>query len=136
VHTSDLATSSLPPLYALWIEEALGGAMPRDCQATCSACAMCKPNAAKAATAGLTLFDAVTKCCTYVPTLVNFLVGLILNDDDPSAIAGRTSRRPTEQLCAEVTKAVGRPPDHALVSRLAGFGVLWRCLRPERTGRC
>jgi hypothetical protein len=52
---------------------------------------MCQPSAAKAATASLTLFDPATKCCTYVPTLPNFLVGLILNDDDPGASVGRAS---------------------------------------------
>ena len=91
MHTSDLAASSLPPLYAPWIGEALGGPLPEERFATCSACAMCEPTAAKAATASLTLFDPATKCCTYVPTLPNFLVGLILKDDDPTAITGRTS---------------------------------------------
>jgi hypothetical protein len=91
VRTSSLATSSLPPLYAPWIDDVLGGPLPEERHATCSACAMCKPTSANAATASLMQFDPATKCCTYVPTLPNFLVGQILNDDDPAAIAGRAS---------------------------------------------
>ena len=36
-------------------------------------------------------FDAVIKCCTYLPTLYNFLVGRALSDQDTSSAEGRAS---------------------------------------------
>ena len=36
-------------------------------------------------------FDPVTRCCTYLPDLPNFLVGGILSDTDPAAEAGRAT---------------------------------------------
>lgn len=89
--TSAVATSSLPPLYTPWIEEVLGGSVPEERHATCSACAMCKPTNRVAITASLTEFEPATKCCTYVPTLPNFLVGMVLEDKDPTALEGRAS---------------------------------------------
>jgi hypothetical protein len=35
------------------------------------------------------VFDPAAKCCTYLPTLPNFLVGMVLSGDDAAAIAGR-----------------------------------------------
>jgi hypothetical protein len=52
---------------------------------------MCRPTRADAATGSLIEFAAATKCCTYIPSLPNFLVGLVLGDDDPEARAGRLS---------------------------------------------
>lgn len=91
VGTSAIASSPLPPLYAPRIEELLGGPVPEERHATCSSCAMCEPTNAKAATASLTVFSPETKCCTYVPTLPNFLVGMILDEDDPTTREGRAS---------------------------------------------
>jgi hypothetical protein len=127
VHSSSLATSSLPPLYAPWIDEALGGPLPEERHATCAACAMCKPTAAKAATASMTLFDPDTKCCTYVPTLPNFLVGLILNDDDPAAIAGRMSLEQRVAAGIGVTPlGLQADPQYALIYKHAGGELFGR----------
>jgi hypothetical protein len=38
-----------------------------------------------------TYFAPETKCCTYSPALPNFLVGRILDDDDPALAAGRAT---------------------------------------------
>jgi hypothetical protein len=95
--------SSLPPLYAPWVEEILGGPVPEERHATCATCAMCEPHAATAATASMTRFDPTTKCCTYTPGLPNFLVGAILSDDDPGAAAGRESVRKRIARCEGVT---------------------------------
>jgi hypothetical protein len=127
VRSSSLATSALPSLYAPWIDEALGGPFPEERHATCAACAMCKPTAAKAATASLTLFDPDTKCCTYVPTLPNFLVGLILNDDDPAAIAGRTSIERRIAAGIGVTPlGLQSDPRYALIYKHAGGELFGR----------
>jgi hypothetical protein len=50
---------------------------------------MCVP--APQASAAIKTFDPGAKCCTYLPTLWNFLVGRILEDRTPEAAAGRVS---------------------------------------------
>jgi hypothetical protein len=126
VRTSSVA-SSLPPLYAPWIEGVLGGPVPEERHATCSACAMCKPTAAKAATASLTLFDPATKCCTYVPTLPNFLVGLILENDDPAAIPGRVSIERRIAAGIGITPLGLQPnPHYVLIYKHAGSDLFGR----------
>ena len=102
--TSTAGVSSLPPLYAPWVEEVLGRPVPEERHATCSSCAMCPPTNAWAATASLTAFDPAIKCCTYVPTLPNFLVGMVLDDDEPAAAAGR------ESVERRIAKGVGVTP--------------------------
>jgi hypothetical protein len=125
--TSALATSPLPRLYAPWIDEVLGGPLPEEHHATCSACAMCKPMNAKAATASLTVFDPDTKCCTYVPTLPNFLLGLILEDDDPSSAAGRISVERRIDGGIGVTPLGLQPdPQYVLIYKSAGDQLFGR----------
>jgi hypothetical protein len=88
---------------------------------------MCLPTAATAATASLTLFDPGAKCCTYVPTLPNFLVGLILNDDDPGAIAGRTSVERRIAAGIGVTPlGLQSDPHYALIYKHAGGELFGR----------
>jgi len=55
--------STLPPLYAGWIDDLLGGPLPHESEATCEDCAM-RPSGPAAA--GALVFAAETKCCTYV----------------------------------------------------------------------
>ena len=68
--------STLPPLYAGWIDDLLDGPLPHESEATCEDCAMW-PSARTSASATLA-FNRETKCCTYVPALANFLVGRIV----------------------------------------------------------
>jgi hypothetical protein len=79
--------SSLPPLYAGWLSEALPGAIPAETKATCENCAMCQQAAPN--TPQTMFFNPKTKCCTYLPELANFLVGRILLEPDASAVLGR-----------------------------------------------
>jgi hypothetical protein len=65
----------LPPRYARWISELLEGTLPEEQAATCSRCSM----HAAAIPEGYR-FRADAKCCTYVPAIVNFLVGALLRD--------------------------------------------------------
>jgi hypothetical protein len=127
VGVSVVAAASLPTPYAPWVEEVLGGPVPKERHATCSACAMCQPTAAKAATASLKGFDPGTKCCTYLPTLPNFLVGLVLNDDDPAAVAGRASVERRIAAGIGVTPlGLQSDPHHALIYKHAGGGLFGR----------
>lgn len=82
-------TSSLPALYANWIEECLDGAVPDETLATCERCPMCEPVASSHA--GTAAFDSRTKCCTYTPNLPSFLAGLVLRDASDERAFGRQS---------------------------------------------
>src|SRR4051812_31514765 len=59
----------------------------RESRATCSDCAMCSKGGSPAP--GVLSFRPDTKCCTYEPTLPNFLVGAILADTSPEMAEGR-----------------------------------------------
>ncbi len=83
------APEALPPLYAGWMRQALGARVPNESKATCHDCAMCRPG--MEALPAVKTFDSGAKCCTYLPTLWNFLVGRILDDQSPEAAPGRAS---------------------------------------------
>lgn len=67
-------------------------------RATCDDCAMCAKGAG-ASTPGV-FFKPELKCCTYQPTLPNFLVGAILADDSPEMAEGR--RRIRERIASRI----------------------------------
>ena len=91
--TPETSREPLPPLYDRWITELLGGGIPRESRATCDDCAMWAKSGEAARPAGSQtyFFDPVIKCCTWIPTLENFLVGRILADADPGAEFGRAT---------------------------------------------
>jgi hypothetical protein len=80
----------LPPLYAGWMAELLPGPIPRESRATCDNCAMVAP-AGRQHDSREHYFSPAIKCCTYVPTLRNFLTGRILADTDPTAEPGKAT---------------------------------------------
>lgn len=81
----------LPTLQGAWITEALGGApIPQEHTATCDRCVMCRPDHGPASP-HVAWFDPSTKCCTYQPYLANFLVGAMLDDDQPGFATGRAT---------------------------------------------
>src|SRR4051812_46370615 len=85
-------TGTLPPLYARWMREFLGGPIPEETKATCHDCAMCaKPGQAATPQLQMLLFNPKSKCCTYMPDLPNFLVGRILDEPNPDFVPGRAS---------------------------------------------
>jgi hypothetical protein len=87
-------------------------------------------------------FDPRVKCCSYVPTLPNFLVGRILLDADPDSAAGRASVEGRIAAGVGVTPAgLEQPPAHALLYRNApaafGRSVALRCPHYRSdTGTC
>ena len=85
-----IAPEVLPPLYARWMAELLPEPIPRESRATCDNCAMVGPTD-EPRNSHSHYFSPALKCCTYVPTLRNFLVGGILNDSDPAAELGRAT---------------------------------------------
>lgn len=88
-----VSSSPLPPRYAAWMDEVLGGTIPNETSATCESCAMCsttsaQPSEEQAGPEGR-FFVPDVKCCSYHPILFNFLTGDLLADDSPEAAVGR-----------------------------------------------
>jgi len=78
----------LPPRYAHWLTELLGGTLPEEQAATCSRCAMQVDSVEEGYR-----FRADAKCCTYVPALANFLVGAALRELPPGPARVGLDRR-------------------------------------------
>lgn len=123
----------LPPLYAGWISELLGGnPIPSEGRATCDNCAMLPP-AGESRVSSSHYFKPETKCCTYLPALPNFLVGRILEDDDPAAGYGRaTTLKRLEDGVAVTPLGLGQSPVFALLYHHSDESVFGR----TRTLRC
>jgi hypothetical protein len=130
----------LPPLYERWFAEFLPGPIPRESNATCSDCVMCKPRDVRALE---TSFNPATKCCTYVPEVYNFLAGAALADDDPETTAGRSSLEERIVRSERVTPmGLGMPASFQLLydsdKLLFGRADVLRCPHylSEQGGRC
>lgn len=89
---------------------------------------MCRPTSAEAATGSLIEFDQATKCCTYVPALPNFLVGMALADDDPMAAPGRVSveHRISEGGAGVTPLGLLPRPEYVLIYKHAGEELFGR----------
>ncbi len=94
---------ALPALYGRWLEAVLPGQLPVEIEATCSDCAMCRQQEISADQSQL-YFDRYSKCCTYSPSLPNFMVGGILEDSTLSMKIGKKS------LLARLKKEPGVNP--------------------------
>jgi len=78
-------------------------------------------------------FNAETKCCTYIPALANFLVGRILEDDEPALAPGRASVEVRIDGRQGVTPmGIDRPAVHAVLYNIGAGQVFGRA----RTLRC
>ena len=136
-------TAVLPPLYAGWMDELFRASIPLETRATCDDCAMCAPEGETAADANTFYFSPRTKCCTYQPSLPNYLVGRVLEDQDFAFSAGRAT------VERRIDNGIGVTPlglDHAATYLLlyehspGGFGRAesMRCPHylEEGGGRC
>jgi hypothetical protein len=66
--------TTLPPLYAKWMDQLLGGNIPTETTAVCFECSMIDRSGA-GPVPGLDYYHPETKCCGYHPLLAGFLVG-------------------------------------------------------------
>ncbi len=135
------SSSPLPPLYDRWMQQCLQGAIPPEPKATCHDCAMCAAERAEPSREAV-FFNPASKCCTYMPTLWNFLVGSLLEDDSPEAAAGRQTVEARIDAGVAVTPlGLASPPVYQLLySRIVGaFGRAQSMRCPhyiEEGGRC
>jgi hypothetical protein len=86
----------LPEIYAPLLPEVFERAAVVETRATCDDCAMC--DASGAASVSSFLPDA--KCCTYHPSLPNYLVGALLADASDDLEEGR--RRVRERIASRI----------------------------------
>lgn len=107
-------SARLPARYARWAADLLEGPLEDERAATCDDCAMCVKPDGRVPTASY-FFDPDKKCCSYQPTLANFLVGEILRDPDPRAAFGQESVRARIAARAAVSPlGLFRPVAYAL----------------------
>jgi hypothetical protein len=125
------------------MDQLLGGPIPRETDATCDDCAMCIPEDDRESNAPRS-FDPDVKCCSYVPTLPNYLIGRILEDSRPRSVRGR--KTVLDRLAnGEAVSPLGMtmPPTYLLLykhSAEKAFGIskTLRCPHylPENGGSC
>ncbi|MDP2305467.1 MAG: hypothetical protein Q8P18_05525 [Pseudomonadota bacterium] len=89
---------SLPDHAGAWMEALLGAPVPSEPRSTCADCAMCRP-----ASPATRAFSPSVKCCTFQPSLPNFLVGAALLDE-------RTSERARAALRGRIAEGRGATP--------------------------
>jgi Fe-S-cluster containining protein len=91
--------SQMPAVYRGWLPGLFDRPMLEESRATCADCAMCdKGGAPGGLRAGF--FRPEVKCCSYHPTLPNYLVGAALRDTSPDLASGRTRLR--QKIAARV----------------------------------
>lgn len=135
--------SMLPPLYSRWLDQILSGSIPEETAATCSDCAMCAKDG-KDHSGSEFFYNPETKCCTYVPTLPNFLAGRILGDEDADFAKGRMTVETRLLAGVAVTPlGLGMPPAFKLLyaetaPRTFGVSKAMRCPHylADEGGRC
>ena len=129
----------LPPLYARWITGILGGPIPREVRSTCDHCAMVGPHDPAS---GVPAFDSAMKCCSYQPSLPNYLAGGILSDASLSGSSGLESVENRITGGVDVSPLqIGVPPSYRMFYDATapwGFGrtTTLRCPHLTEAGTC
>ncbi len=118
--------SQMPEVYRAWLPPLFDRDAPEEPRATCSDCAMC--SAGRQAPDGLEagFFSPDIKCCSYHPTLPNYLVGAALADTSPERAAGQKRLRDKIEKRVGVTSVWLAAPRKYLVlyeaARSSSFG--------------
>jgi Fe-S-cluster containining protein len=97
--------SSFSADYAALLPDFFDGPSIVEARATCGDCVMCpSPGVEGARGVAVEHFLPSTKCCTYHPTLPNFLVGALLSDSHPDIVDGR------RRIVATIARGEGVTP--------------------------
>jgi hypothetical protein len=84
----------LPGIYRSFLPEFFDAEIPRETLATCDDCIMLAPEKGSPdEEEGAIYYSPRARCCTYVPTLPNYLVGSLLQETRPETAAGRETVR-------------------------------------------
>lgn len=73
----------IPGIYYKFLPNELAQEIPDETLATCGDCIMVQPAGDQGPCSEFAYFSKETKCCTFYPTLPNYLVGGLLGDEDP-----------------------------------------------------
>jgi len=123
--------TGLPPIYENLLPPFFDSAPPAEKKASCASCAMCPPPGPQPP--GVQYFLPDAKCCTYYPSLPNYLVGALLKDGDPSLAEGQRRVRARIAARLDLTPyAVVTPRKYRLLFNAArehafGRSLLLRC---------
>lgn len=133
--------ASLPPIYADLLSTVFDAPKVDESRATCDACQMCDHGGPKNE-AQTEYFHPDTKCCTFFPSLANYLVGAILADERPEIADGK--RRIRERIASRVGVLPQRVAPSkkwsvlyaAAMESSFGRSALLRCPYLSSEGRC
>lgn len=101
-HVDAAEREGLPALYQRWVDEMYPAGIPRERVATCLDCVMC-PKAGEESDERRRFYNPAVKCCTYFPSLPNYLVGGALSVDTPGGEVLRSFVADEGGTKAEVT---------------------------------
>lgn len=96
---ADTLVSSLPAVYKDLLSPELEKPAVKEARADCANCQMCNQGTMPAE-AEAVYFRPDTKCCTYHPSIPNFLVGAILKDGSPDMQDGK--QRIKERIASRI----------------------------------
>ena len=97
-------TDDLPLLSSTWLQQIVPGRLPNEVEADCANCSMCDPQSVGTQAPRIGYFHRLTKCCTFLPELPNFLVGAALCDSSPEMTRGRST------IQARIERGLGVTP--------------------------
>jgi Fe-S-cluster containining protein len=124
------------------MDQLLAGPIPIETVATCDDCAMAAPPEAQSSVS-TPFFDSLLKCCTYMPTLPNFIVGRILGDSDLPEKARDAMQTRLRATGATTPLGLSMNATYALLYEHQGANVFGRSeslrcphLLEEGGGRC
>lgn len=137
----DTLREKLPPIYEKLLSPELDVPAIVETRATCENCEMCDKGTMPAEVSAI-YFRSDTKCCTFQPSLPNFLVGSILRDTSPDMAEGQ--RRIRERIAGRigVTPYCLMPSNKYLLlyraAKVTSFGRSKTLMCPYLTsdGRC
>lgn len=137
--TDGAAPAPLPAPLARWAAELLGAPPAAERLATCGHCAMCARDDAPGLPQRI-VFDPLTRCCTYLPFVPNYLAGAILSDPAVSAtgresLLQRMARGHATPLGLRIDAAFQLLYQHARAPAF-GRGVALRCPHHQQDGGC
>jgi hypothetical protein len=123
---SDSLRDTLPSLYGPLLPDFFDRTAILETRATCADCAMCDKGGASPALE-TAFFRPDIKCCSYHPTLPNYLVGALLEDASPGFEVGRGRIR------EKIARRIGVTPEWLAAPRK--FLVLFEAARESSFGR-